>query len=99
MGKRVERADDVIAVDAEIVREVVARARGNTGVGDVVRGRDLRDNRLRAVTSGDTDRVRSRRDSCRCDRAQIVTGPEHEWFDASRATFAGEVEALRLAAG
>ena len=40
LGKRVERADDVVAVDPEIESEVVAGAGGNAGVGQVQLGGD-----------------------------------------------------------
>jgi hypothetical protein len=58
--------------------------------------RDVGDNSLLAVTSGDTDHVRSRRDGLRRDCAQIVAGPEHEWLDAARATCEREADTLRL---
>ena len=48
----VEGADHVFAVDPEVEGEVVARPRGDAGVGKVVLGRDRRHQRLRAVSAG-----------------------------------------------
>ena len=57
VDERVEGADDVVAVDAEVEREVVARAGGNAGVRQPALGRDRRDDRLRAVAAGHRERV------------------------------------------
>jgi hypothetical protein len=55
--QRVERADDVVAVDAQVEREVVARAGRHARVGQVQLGGDHRDDRLRAVSSGYGERI------------------------------------------
>ena len=44
--ERIEGADDVVAVDAEVEGEVVPRAGGNADVGKVVLGGDRSDGRL-----------------------------------------------------
>jgi hypothetical protein len=46
VDERIERADHVAAVDAEVEREVVARAGRDAGVGQVELGGDRRDDGL-----------------------------------------------------
>ena len=46
VAERVERADDVVAVDAEVEGEVVPGAGGNTHVREIVLGRDRSDRGL-----------------------------------------------------
>ena len=60
VDERVQGADDVVAVDAEVEREVVARAGGDARVGQAALGRDRRDDRLRAVAAGHRERRRRR---------------------------------------
>ena len=57
VDERVERADDVVAVDPEVEREVVAGAGRDAGVGQAVLGGDRGDDRLRAVAAGHRERV------------------------------------------
>ena len=51
VDERVERADDVVAVDAEVEREVVARARRHTRIRQVELRGDRGDDRLRAIAA------------------------------------------------
>ena len=57
--ERVERADDVVAVDPEVEREMVPGARRYARVRQVELGRDHRDHGLRAVAAGHRERVRA----------------------------------------
>ena len=57
VDERVEGADDVVAIDSEVQREVVPGAGGNAGVRQPALGRDRRDDRLRSVAAGHRERV------------------------------------------
>ena len=57
VGERIERADDVVPVEAEVEGEVVARAGGDADVGNVMPHGDRGDQRLRAVTPRHPDDV------------------------------------------
>ena len=59
VGERVERADQIAAVDAEVEREVVAGAGGNADEGKPVRESGCGDDGERPVAAGDAERVRA----------------------------------------
>jgi hypothetical protein len=96
--ERVERTDDVGAVDPEIKCEVIPSSRRNTYVRNIVVGGKCGDNRLRTVTTRDADRV-----GTPCNRgeryfAEVVAGVEDDRFDTARVTLVGEVDALGFSA-
>ena len=74
VDERVEGADDVVAVDAEVEGEVVARARRDAGVGKVELGGDGGDDRLRAVAACHRQRVGPVGDRIRASRLEVVAG-------------------------
>ena len=80
--ERVECADDVVPVESEVEREVVARPGGHADVRQPVLHRDLRHERLRAVPAGHPDHVRR---ACGLvgQRPQVVTGLEQHRLDAA----------------
>ena len=98
VSERIERTDDIVAIDTEIEGKVVARPRRDADVRNVVLRRHRRDERLRSVAAGNTDRVRTSRHGSRRDAEQIVAVPEHDRFDSPRGAFADEAEALSLPA-
>ena len=97
IGEGVERADDVVAVEPQVEREVIPCPRRDADVGKVVLHRDLCNERLRAVASGHADHVCGPRRLLR-ERAQIVALLQHDRLDASPARLVDEVEPLDLAA-
>ena len=98
VGERVERAHDVVAVEAEVEREVVARSRRDADVGDVAPGGDRRHERLRAVAAGHPDDLRAARDRALGELEQVIAALQDDRLDAPLAGLGGEVEALGLAA-
>ena len=96
--ERVERADDVVAVHAEVEREMVARSRRDAGVGQSVLGGDRRDDRLRAVAARHRERVGAALDGRAHERLEVAPGSQLDRLDAAGASLLGEVEALGLAA-
>ena len=83
--ERVERADDVVAVEPEVEGEVVARPRGDADVGDAVLHRDLRDERLRPVAARHPDHV-GRAGRLAREGPQVVVRAEHDRLDAAPAS-------------
>ena len=75
VDERVEGADDVVAVDAEVEREVVARAGGHARVGQPVLGGDRGDDRLRAVAAGHREPVGAALDRAADERLEVLAGP------------------------
>ena len=98
VDERVEGADDVVAVDAEVEREVVARAGGHARVGQPAFGGDRRDDRLRAVAAGHRERVGAALHRPADERLEVFAGLQLDRLDPTRACLVGEREALRLAA-
>ena len=96
-GERLERSDDVVAVEPEVQGEVVSRPGGHTHERDVVLHRDLGDEGLRAVAAGHPDHV-GRAGGLPCQRQQIVTRPEQHRFDTSPLRLQDELEPLHLPA-
>jgi hypothetical protein len=54
----VQRADRIVAVEAEVARKVVSRSEGNADEGDVALDRDFCDCGERPVTTGGAERLR-----------------------------------------
>ena len=99
VDERVERPDDVVAIDPEIEREVVPGAGRDARVREVELGGDHRDDRLRAVSARHRERVSSvaptaSRTSC----LQVVAAVQLDRLDPAPARLVGQLEALRLAA-
>ena len=98
VDERVEGTDDVVAVDAEIEREVVAGPGRDAGVRQPELGGDRGDDRLRAVPAGHGQPVRAARDGGADQRLEVVTALELDRLDATLAGLLGQREALRFAA-
>ena len=75
VAEGVERSHDVVAVDPEIERKVVTRARRYACVGQVELRRDRRDDRLRAVAAGHRKPVGAAGDSVPDELFEILPGP------------------------
>ena len=98
VDERVERADDIVAVDSEIQREMVSRARRNAGVGQVELRGDRGDDRLRPVATRHRQRVRATRNRVPGELLEVLAAGELDWLDAALGRLVGEREALGLAA-
>ena len=59
VGERLERADEVVPIDAQVEREVISRAGGNADERQAVCTRSRRDDRERSVASGDAECIRA----------------------------------------
>jgi hypothetical protein len=95
---RVERSDDVVAVDAEIEREMVTRPRRHTHVRESpIRG-DRGDDRLRAVATRNADGIRTVGDRVADMRREVIAEVQLDRLYAARASLACDLEALRLPA-
>ncbi len=89
--ERVERTHHVVAVDAEVEREVVAGAGGDAHERDVVLGRDARHQGLRAVAAGHADHVGAPRDRVPGELLEVVAARERHRLDAARLGGGGEL--------
>ena len=98
VGVGVQRAENVVAVEAEVEREVVARARRDADMGDVVQRGHCCHERLRPVAPGHADDLRAIRDSALGELSQVVPGLQDDRPDASPPGLVGELEALGLPA-
>ena len=97
VGERVERADEIVAINAEVEREVVARARGNADEGKSVRECCCGDNGERPVAAGDAERVRAAR-HCPVDQGcESLVRTDDDDVDAALEGPLGEPRALGLA--
>lgn len=97
LDQRVQTADDVVAVDAEVQGEVVASPGRDAGVGQVIGRRDLRHDRLRAVSACHGQGVGAGGDRVLDELAQVVAAPELDRLDPAMPSLRGEMKALRLA--
>ena len=95
--QRVQRAHHVVTVDAEVQGEVVACPRRDAGERQVVLGRDLGHQRLRAVASGRRQGVRSALHRRLDQLHQVLAWAQLDRFDAAGARLIGQVRAQRLA--
>ena len=88
VDERVERADDVVPVEPEVEREVVARPGRDADVGDVVLHGNARDQRLRPVTSCHSDDVGAPSATARFGEiAEVVIGAEEQRLDPALSRF------------
>ena len=98
VGEGVERADEIAAVDADVEREVVARAGGDADERKVVRECDCCDDGERSVAARGAERVRAARDRVFDERGEVVIRAQDDHVDAELARPLGEAGARRLAA-
>ena len=98
VGERVERADEIAAVDAEVEREVVAGAGGNADERKPVRECGCGDDGERSVAAGGAERVRAARHGLVDERCEVVVRAQDDHVDAELARPLGEAGARRLAA-
>ena len=93
VGKRIERTDHVVSVQAEVESEVVAGAGGDADVGDVMTHGNGGDQCLRTVTSRHPDDIRTPPDGILRELAKVVTGPEQQRLDVALSCLVRQVEA------
>ena len=98
VGERVERADQIVAIEAEVEREVVAGAGGNADERKPVRECGCCDDGERPVAAGDAERVRAARHGVIDQRCEVVVRAQDDHVDAALARPLGEAGARRLAA-
>ena len=96
--ERVESSHDVVAVDAEIEREMVTRPRRHAHVREPPFGGDRGDDRLRAVAARHAYRVRAVGDRVAHERREVIAEMQLDRLDAASASLARDLEALRLPA-
>ena len=94
----VEGADDVVAVDPQIEREVVAGTGWDAGEGQVVLGRDRGDERLGAVTACGRESVGPVGHRVTDQLLEVVAGLQLDRLDPTRPSLVGQVVADGLAA-
>ena len=94
----VEGADDVVAVDPQIEREVVAGTGRDAREGQVVLGRDRGDERLGAVTACGRETVGPVGHGVTDQLLEVVTGLQLDRLDPARPSLVGQVVADGLAA-
>ena len=97
VDKGIERPDDVVTIDAEVEREVVAGARRDTRERQVVLGRDRGHQCLRAVATRSRERVGAPRDGIEHHLPPVVTGVKLDRFDAPLSCLLVEVRRRRFA--
>ena len=96
--ERVEGADDVVAVDTEVERQVVAGAGRDADERQAVLARDPGDERLGTVATGHPQHVGAPSDRVTSESGEVVALLEHDGFDPPLLGFANEVELDDLAA-
>ena len=94
----VEGADDVVAVDPQVEREVVAGACRDAREGQVVLGCDRGDERLGAVTACGREPVGAGCDRVPDELLEIVTRLQLDRLDPTRFGLVGQVVGERLPA-
>ena len=98
VDKGVEGADDILAIDSQVEREVVARAGGHAGVGQPALGRHRRNDRLRSVAPGHRERISAPFHRPAHERLEVVARLQLDRLDSTGTRFVGEREALGLPA-
>ena len=89
VDERVQSTDDVITVDAEIQREMVAGARRHACVRQPNFGGDLSNDRLRTVPACHREPVRAALDRAAYQRLEVLAGLQLDRLDATlRASLA-----------
>ena len=96
LRERVERADDIVAIDAEVQREMITGPSRHTHVRKPPLGGDRGDDRLRAVSAGHADRVGAAVDRIVHQRGEIISEMKLDRLDAAGASLARDMEALGL---
>ena len=96
INERVQCTDDVVAVNAEIEREVVAGAGRHACVWQPDFGSDLGNDRLRAVPAGHREPVRATLDRATYEHLKVIAGLQLDRLDATLTSLLGELEAFRL---
>ena len=98
INERVKRADDVVAVNAEIECEVIARTGGHARVWQPELGSDRGNDRLRTVPAGHRKAVRTALDRATYEHLKVVAGLQLDRLDATLSSLLGERKALRFPA-
>ena len=98
INERVQCTDDVVPVNAEIEREVVAGAGGHACVWQPDFGSDFGNDRLRAVPAGHGEPVRAAVDRATYEHLKVFAGLQLDRLDATLTSLLGELEAFRLPA-
>ena len=96
-GERVERADRIVGIEAEVEREVVARARRNADEREVVLDGGRGDHAERPVAAGSAEHIRAARDCVRDEPGQVVLRAQDDHVQAVLAGPLGETRARSLA--
>jgi hypothetical protein len=86
----VECADDVVAVNAEIEREVVAGTGGHACVWQPELGGDRGNDRLRTVPAGHRQAVRAELDRATYEHLKVVAGLQLDRLDPTLSSLLGE---------
>ena len=97
VDERIEGADHVVAIYAQIEREVVARARRYAGVGEAELRGDPSHHRLRAVAARHRERVGPARDGVPHKSLEVGARGQLDGIDSAGARLVLEVKARRLA--
>src|SRR5205823_10535339 len=92
----VERSDDIVAVHPQVESEVVARTRGDAGVGQTVGSGRSGDDRLSTVPTRRCERVRAPGDRIMHKPLQIVTPVQLHSSDPAFGSFLGQSYLGRL---
>ena len=96
--ERVQSADDIVAIEPEVEREMVASPGRDADVCNVVLHRDACEERLRAVTPGHADHVRATRARALGKLSEVASILEQHRLDTALLRLGCEVEAFGLPA-
>src|SRR4029453_7708482 len=96
INERVECADDVVAVDTEIEREVIAGTGGHACVRQPELGSDRCNNRLRTVPPGHCQPVRAALDCAAYEHLKVIAGLQLDRLDPPPGSPLWGRKALRL---